>query len=113
MALRYGYRISVSTGGNGSGTISVSGHRDGCGSGCYLATPAATFGIVATPAADSVARFSGACSGQTCQFSPAGNGEVRVSFIRKSSLVAVALLASSLLTEEPDIFANGFEPPND
>ena len=112
MARRYGYRISVSTGGNGSGTIaSISGHQEGCGSGCYLATPTATFSVVATPAADSVARFSGACNGQTCQFSPAANGEVRVSFIKKTSLMAVASVVSSLLIEEPDIFANGFEPP--
>ena len=111
MALRYGYRIAVSSGGNGSGTVSASGQMDGCGQGCYLVSPQGSFTLNANPAPDSVVRFSGACSGQTCQFAPAGNGEVRVSFIRKSSLMAVASLVSSLMVEDSVIFADGFESP--
>jgi len=86
-ALRYGYRIQVSA--SGAGTVSVSGQIEGCGTGCYLVSPAALFTVTATPAVGYVAEFSGSyCSGtqaQTCGFYPWANGSVQVRFARPST----------------------------
>lgn len=106
-ALRYGYRIAVTVSGDGSGSVAGSGERESCGSGCYLVTPQSLFTLTATPAAGSVARFSGACSGQSCQFPVADNGEVRVRFIRKSTLMTMATVASGLIGDR--LFVDGFQ----
>lgn len=108
MALRYGYRIAIARGGNGSGVVVVSGFLETCGFDCYLASPASVLSVDAFPDADSIATLSGACHGQTsCQFSPNANGTVQVRFVRRASIAAIPAIVSQPKADK--LFADGFD----
>lgn len=111
MALRYGYRMQGDVSGDGSGSVSVSGQMEDCGSHCWLVSPQATFTVTATPAIDAIATISGACFGrESCQFTPNGNGEIHVRFIKKRSMVSImGLLADPQEDSGSGMFADGFE----
>lgn len=108
MAMRYGYRIAITRGGNGSGQVSASGFQETCGVDCYLTPPDSVLTVFALPDPDSIASISGGCHGQIeCQFQPTENSIVQVRFIKKVSLDAIVAVVAK---PRPDhIFSAGFE----
>lgn len=107
MALRYGYRLMVDPAGNGSGTITVDGVSESCGTRCYLVAPGTLFKVAALPDSSSIASFSGACIGFSCQFQPSDNGFIQVRFTKRSSIAAVVAIAPHF--DDDRIFSNGFD----
>jgi len=107
MAQIYGFRlVGTPTDGNGSGSVSVSGHIDSCGATCYRVGYGSTVTIHATANTDSIGYISGACSGHAiCSATMLSNQTFHVRFLLRKTVVG--LIAAKVFRDQ--IFANGFD----
>lgn len=98
-------RVHVSV--DGEGTTSVTGQSGLCGANCYIVPSGNTLTVTAKGKAGTITRFSGACSGNHCQFTPTRNAVVNVTFVSFNAIMAIFDDAPPQLPNE--IFNDGFE----
>lgn len=107
LALRYGQRLTYTTTGDGTGSITFEGASASCGTGCVIAPHGGTLTITATPANGSAASISGACNGaSTCSTSMSQNRTATVHFVKLTTVLSVLAVPRPRARH---VFADGFE----